>query len=1030
MAFDVDLRSHRDTSGDGGLDVGIYTVDRSVLVDYVDQIAANDITFHLPIKDLDGLNHELNKIVYQLFQSDEAIAAASDDIPLSYLSTDGTLAANSDVKVSTQKAVKTYVDTGLALKMPLSYLSTDGTLASNSDLKLPTEQAVKTYVDARVQGLSVKGAVKVATTANITLSGTQTIDGVSVGVGDRVLVKNQTTGSENGIYVCASGSWSRATDADVSAEVVAGMFTFSTQGTTNADIGWVLTTDNPITLGTTALTFTQFSTLAAPLSTDSIYGRTRLSFAAASGSDPIAVGANDPTWRSLSRTYHLEKDAHTSAGLSAAMTAIGTSNQVDLVISTNLTITTSVNMTGYSNIHLKFTAGGKVTVSGSSTLTIASMEDHPHRQIFFGVDASNHVVFAANAVSRYKLTWYMGIVSTANCSYAVDDIHTSATTAAGGIGEIIPGSWKVSARTLPSHFEWHGFGQGTDSGGCRFIANSGSDAYVFRSYRSFRNNGFCNLTISTEGYTTTECWRIEGQSGYSGQGLSARNVTFYSNGAVASSAPPQVNHIDTMSGALFEVVRGYFENCHFISVDGSKGFYSESINTQWTFNTCEFQVGKGDSYGIFAYRCGYLEVLNCDFRGQSASYSDTGGTIGTITCTGTSGTTALTATSGSVFTRQMIGSRVVQGGNMDRYIIKVIDSTHATLSGTISVSFTNASVTVYKWTNNTNRAGACILVGDINTVNIESSQEEGFNYFLKIIGLGYDRSINLTANNIQDQIEIAGSCCLYMRGNVRYSNCFADTSGTVAFIHSDDNVKPQLYCSLAVTLSEANNWGHSHAGTSIFKSDLGVTSGIYQQIFGYHTKFIETTASALTRPVLEVVSTYDVNGAAGQRLLQLGIADSVNLNFKYGWYAIRNSDTGYLHWTGTQDQGYNGWAMEMPVGYGPTVRGVITQTGSRSTTVVLNALHGVITTYGSSSIPPGGFVTFQMTNSWILNSDQVEVNIVDGATNQSTFAQSSRAGGGFCYITIFNFSTTTAESGTHKIKFRVKKDGGQTGISL
>ena len=122
-----------------------------------------------------------------------------------------------------------------------------------------TDAATKAYVDAARSGLDVKGSVRAATTANITLSGAQTIDGVSVIAGDRVLVKDQSTASTNGIYVAAASTWSRATDADVDAEVHAGMFTFVEEGTANADSGWVLTTNNPITVGSTALAFAQFS---------------------------------------------------------------------------------------------------------------------------------------------------------------------------------------------------------------------------------------------------------------------------------------------------------------------------------------------------------------------------------------------------------------------------------------------------------------------------------------------------------------------------------------------------------------------------------------------------------------------------------------------------------------------------------------------------------------------------------------------------------------------------------------------------
>ena len=122
-----------------------------------------------------------------------------------------------------------------------------------------TDAATKAYVDASRSGLDVKASVRAATTANITLSGTQTIDGVAVIAGDRVLVKDQSTASANGIYVVAASTWSRSTDADTDAEVHAGMFTFVEEGTVNADSGWVLSTNNPIVVGSTSLTFAQFS---------------------------------------------------------------------------------------------------------------------------------------------------------------------------------------------------------------------------------------------------------------------------------------------------------------------------------------------------------------------------------------------------------------------------------------------------------------------------------------------------------------------------------------------------------------------------------------------------------------------------------------------------------------------------------------------------------------------------------------------------------------------------------------------------
>ena len=127
-----------------------------------------------------------------------------------------------------------------------------GTPTSNSDV------ATKAYVDSVAQGLSTKTAVRVATTANITLSGTQTIDGVSVIAGDRVLVKNQTTTTQNGVYDVASGAWARSTDSDTGTELV-NAFYFVQSGTTLQATGWVQSTPGPITLGSTSIVFSQFS---------------------------------------------------------------------------------------------------------------------------------------------------------------------------------------------------------------------------------------------------------------------------------------------------------------------------------------------------------------------------------------------------------------------------------------------------------------------------------------------------------------------------------------------------------------------------------------------------------------------------------------------------------------------------------------------------------------------------------------------------------------------------------------------------
>ena len=121
-----------------------------------------------------------------------------------------------------------------------------------------TDAATKSYVDNVAQGLATKQSVRALAAANITLSGTQTIDGVALSAGDTVLCTGQTTGSQNGSYVVAAGAWTRTLDFDDVNDAVRSPYWFVGEGTTYVGSGWVMTTW-PYTIGTTALSFTQFS---------------------------------------------------------------------------------------------------------------------------------------------------------------------------------------------------------------------------------------------------------------------------------------------------------------------------------------------------------------------------------------------------------------------------------------------------------------------------------------------------------------------------------------------------------------------------------------------------------------------------------------------------------------------------------------------------------------------------------------------------------------------------------------------------
>lgn len=128
------------------------------------------------------------------------------------------------------------------------------------------DAATKNYVDLQVQsasaGIDSKASVRALANGNITLSAPQAIDGVSVIAGDRVLVRGQTTNTQNGVYVVAAGAWTRAADADANSELTPGAFWFVEEGTTYGKTQWRIENTGAIVIGTTAVTINQFGAAA------------------------------------------------------------------------------------------------------------------------------------------------------------------------------------------------------------------------------------------------------------------------------------------------------------------------------------------------------------------------------------------------------------------------------------------------------------------------------------------------------------------------------------------------------------------------------------------------------------------------------------------------------------------------------------------------------------------------------------------------------------------------------------------------
>ena len=247
-----------------------------------------------------------------------------------------------------------------------------------------TDVATKQYVDNLAQGLDVKASVKVATSSSISLNSIQTIDGVNLAAGDRVLVKEQSPATANGIYTVSGGPWTRAADMDTAAKLP-GAFVFVEQGA-HADTGWVCTNDSTAVLGTTNITFykfagvgtynagngltltgTTFSVDAGTIDTGTLAvarGGTGVTTSTGSGS---VVLSNSPSLT----TPTLGVATATSVN-KVAITAPATSATLTIANGKTLTANNTLTFTGTDDSSVAFGAGGTVAYTANKLSAFAA----------------------------------------------------------------------------------------------------------------------------------------------------------------------------------------------------------------------------------------------------------------------------------------------------------------------------------------------------------------------------------------------------------------------------------------------------------------------------------------------------------------------------------------------------------------------------------------------------------------------------------------------------------------------------------
>ena len=287
----------------------------------------------------------------------------------------GSLTIDIDSTVTTNNGAQTLTNKTLGAGNSLSS-DLDANNNKITGLATPTnatDAATKGYVDSTAIGLDVKLSVRVATTANIDLTADlengDVLDGVTLATGNRVLVKNQTDQTQNGIYVVASsGAASRSEDANSDAEVTAGLFTFVEEGTVNGNTGYVLTSDNPITLGSTNLVFSQFSGVGT--------------FTAGAGitltGTEFSVDVT-PTSGSASLTNTggaVEVKTNTNDGLEVTASGLGINNGTGLTFAAGALVFDTAN--GYGTRKLAFNVGDGAATSYAVTHSLATRDVSVH----------------------------------------------------------------------------------------------------------------------------------------------------------------------------------------------------------------------------------------------------------------------------------------------------------------------------------------------------------------------------------------------------------------------------------------------------------------------------------------------------------------------------------------------------------------------------------------------------------------------------------------------------------------------------
>jgi hypothetical protein len=572
--------------------------------------------------------------------------------------TDST-STTSSIIAATATAVKSAYDIAVAA-LPKAGGTVTGNITVSTGAKVVlvdspvsgTDAVNKAYVDANLAGLSWKNSVRVATTANIALTGIQTIDGNLLVAGDRVLVKDQTAPAENGLYVAGTGAWTRTTDADSTTPTneLNALAVFVDQGTINADSGWTQTA-TITTLGTDPITFTQFN------------GAAGISAGVGLSKTGNVVDVNLGAGIAQLPSDEVGVDVYTGGGLITTLDGTTSSTGTNAQLSLSSVGTAGTYTSVQTNSHGRVIAGSNPTTLAGYGITDAAPLTHVSDASVHLTSLQNTWIDAITATS-IEVNYLSGVTSAIQTQFTNKqplDADLTAIAALAGTSGLLQktgaNTWTLDTSTyLTSYTETDTFASVTGRGATTSVALT-----------------LTNATASTT--TGTGALIISGGLGVAGQVTAA---TFSGSGASLTA----LNASNLSSGTVAAARLPAFTGDATVAV-GTSAITLATVNA----NIGAFNNVTVNAKGLVtaASNVAYL-----------TSYTETD-TFASVTGRGATTATALTITNATASTTTGTGALVISGGLgvAGQVTAGSISVTQAnTSSTTTTISTNNTAVTI------------------------------------------------------------------------------------------------------------------------------------------------------------------------------------------------------------------------------------------------------------------------------------------------------------------------------------------------